>query len=49
MFSTPPWEDRMVDVSASFAACRLKSFTRRVLKKVNSPLILSLPSSLLLR
>jgi hypothetical protein len=48
MFSTLPREDRTVDVSEdctvnisnSSAARRLKSFTRRVLKKVDSPLIL---------
>ena len=39
MFVTPPWEDRMVDVSDSSAARRLKSFTRRMLKKVDSSLI----------
>jgi hypothetical protein len=48
MFSMPPREDRMVDVSDSYIACRLKSFTRRVLKKVGSPLFVSSPSSLLL-
>jgi len=39
MFSMPPREDCTVDVSDSFAARRLKSFTRRMLKKVDSPLI----------
>ena len=39
MFSTPPREDRTVYVSDSSAARRLKSFTRRMLKKVDSPLI----------
>jgi hypothetical protein len=39
MFSTPPWEDRTVDVSDSSTARRLKSLTRRMLKKVDSPLI----------
>jgi hypothetical protein len=39
MFSTPPWEDRTVDVRDSSAARRLKSLTRHVLKKVDSPLI----------
>ena len=39
MFSTLLREDRTVDISDSSAACRLKSFTRRVLKKVDSLLI----------
>ena len=39
MFSTPPREDRTVDVSDSSAARCLKSFTRRMLKKVDSSLI----------
>ena len=39
MFSMLPWDDHTVDVSDNSAACRLKSFTRRVLKKVDSPLI----------
>jgi hypothetical protein len=37
MFSMPSREDRMIDVSDSSIACRLKSFTRRVLKKVGAP------------
>lgn len=39
MFSTPPREDHTVGVSDSSAACHLKSFTRHVLKKVDSSLI----------
>ena len=39
MFSMPPREDCTVDVSDSSAARRFKSFTMRVLKKVDSPLI----------
>jgi hypothetical protein len=39
MFITPPREDHTVDVSNNSAARRLKSFTRRVLNKVDSPLI----------
>jgi hypothetical protein len=39
MFSMPPREDHTVDVSDSSTAHRLKSFTRRVLKKVDSPII----------
>ena len=39
MFRMPPWDDHTVDISDSSAACRLKSFTRRMLKKVDSPLI----------
>ena len=39
VFSMPPREDRTIDVSDSSAARRLKSFTRHVLKKVDSPLI----------
>jgi hypothetical protein len=35
MFSTPPWEDRTVDVRDSSTVRRFKSFTRRVLKKVD--------------
>jgi hypothetical protein len=39
MFSTLNREDRTIDVSDSSAARRLKSFTRLVLKKVDSLLI----------
>lgn len=39
MFSIPLREDRTIDVNDSSATRRLKSFTRRVLKKVDSPLI----------
>ena len=39
LFSTPPREDHSIDVSDSSAARRLKSFTRCVLKKVDSPFI----------
>jgi hypothetical protein len=39
MFSVPPWDDHIVDVSNSSAARRLKSFSRRVLKKVDSLII----------
>lgn len=39
MFRTPTQDDHTVDISDSCATCRLKSFTRRVLKKVDSSLI----------
>jgi hypothetical protein len=39
MFSTPSPEDRTINVSDSSAARRLKTFTRCVLKKVDSSLI----------
>jgi hypothetical protein len=43
MFSTPPRDGHLVDVSDSSATRRLKSFTKRVLKKVDSPLICEPP------
>jgi hypothetical protein len=43
MFTMPPWGDRTVNVNDSSAARRLKSFTRRVLKKVDSSFIRELP------
>ena len=44
MFSMPPREDRTVDVSDNSATRRLKSFTRRMLKNVDSSLICKPPN-----